>query len=451
MAHRPRRISALTLGLLALALLVPLATVWALQHLVFPSRVLELRRFASRFAPSERPFQASRIGTSRRDDPKLTHVLVFDLDRDGQQDVIACDAARNLVVWYRRNGSEWQERSLTSAHEVAAPAHATPVDLDADGDHDLVIAGLGSVWPTDGPEGAVVWLENDGQQQFTTRVLLRDVRRVTDVQPGDLDGDGDLDLVVAEFGYHRGSVLWLENQGEGRFLDHQLLAAPGAVHVPVADFDGDGDLDVAAVVTQNEEEVWGFENLGGGEFQPNRRLIYGSVNFDLGCVGLVATDLDRDGDQDLLLATGDNFELIGHHPQPSHGCTWLENEGGWQFTPRRLVEFGGTYGVAPGDMDGDGDTDLALVSMFNDWSVEGAASLIWLENDGRQSFRPWQLAAGPIQLATVACGDVNGDGCDDIIAGGVHITRPHQPLGHLLCWLSGTAEDSSSGRGDVAP
>ena len=121
--------------------------------------------------------------------------------------------------------------------------------------------------------GQVVWLEktDDG---YRRHLLLDGVRRVADTQAGDLDGDGDIDLAVAVFGYARGEVLWLENDGEQSFLKHTLLKAPGAIHVPLADFDDDGDLDIVAVVSQDEEEIWGFENLGSGagpkRFRPRR-------------------------------------------------------------------------------------------------------------------------------------------------------------------------------------
>ena len=64
--------------------------------------------------------------------------------------------------------------------------------------------------------------------------------RVTDIQPGDFDGDGDVDLAVGQFGYDQGEIRWMENQGELRFESHQLLSLPGTIHVPVADMDGDG-------------------------------------------------------------------------------------------------------------------------------------------------------------------------------------------------------------------
>ncbi|MCO6457001.1 MAG: VCBS repeat-containing protein [Pirellulaceae bacterium] len=432
-------------GILAAAvLLVPFVFWYLLQVAPAAGPPPKVEPAAWRFAPSSLPLQASPLGPPPHDRPLLTHVQVFDLDQDGRLDVLACDAQRLGVFWYRQTeAGQWDERPLLEPWPFGPPAHVTVVDLDQDQDLDVLVSDLGNVWPTNARVGRAVWLENLGDWRFQPQVLLDDVRRVTDVQAGDLDGDGDLDLVVAEFGFDQGRLLWLENMGGQAFRERQLMAAPGPIHVPLADYDGDGDLDIATVFTQEEEEVWGFENLGGGRFDPRPRLLYSTPNHDLGGAGLVQCDLDQDGDPDLLLSAGDNLDLVYHYPQPYHGCIWLQNLGSWRFQPRRLAHFGGTYAAAPGDLDGDGDLDVALVSIFNDWARPGAASLAWLENDGRQHFTPWQIADQPTSLCTVACGDLNGDGRADIVAGGLHIKEPFDRTGRITLWLSRHAAGSA--------
>lgn len=420
----------LVFGVVAL----PITAFLTYPHLPALGRLPEPYAGGSSFLPSRLALQRQTVGPEPTGHAWMTNVQIVDFDGDGMPDVVACDARKNQVVLYRqRSDGSWNEQILGS--DLAVPAHATIVDLDRDGDADVIVSLLGNIWPDDGVVGRVVWLENRGGR-FTQHILLDDVRRVADVQSGDLDGDGDLDLAVAVFGYARGQVLWLENQGDNQFLDHELLNAPGTIHVPLADFDSDGDLDIATIVSQDEEELWGFENLGGGRFEPRR--LWFTVNYDIGSAGLVAADLDSDGDQDLLLPVGDNLEEMYSYPKPYHGCLWFENRGDWTFESHRIGTLGGTYACAAGDLDADGDQDVVLVAMMNAWDEPGSASVVWLENDGRQNFRPWQIADRPTHLVTVACGDLNRDGRDDIVAAGLHLMGPFDRQGRITAWLSGT-------------
>ncbi|HVW36297.1 MAG TPA: VCBS repeat-containing protein, partial [Pirellulales bacterium] len=163
---------------------------------------------------------------------------------------------------------------------------------------------------------------------------------------------------------------------------------------------------------------------------------FSTLNYDLGSAGLVLCDLDRDGDADLLLPAGGNLEENYAWPQPYHGCYWLENQGGWKFETRRIATFGSTYAAAPGDLDADGDEDVVLVSLTNDWSDRATPSVVWLENNGRQEFQMRPVDTAPTHLITVACGDLNGDGQADIVAGGMHLRPPFDRTGRVTAWMS---------------
>lgn len=423
----------LRVGLLAfLALLLPALTFWLAPRVPSLQPPPQVYSGGTSYPPSPLPFQHVPLANESPGLPLITNVQILDFDGDGRNDVLACDASRSQISLFRRQpDGRWDETPLIT--DVAAPAHATAVDIDGDDDLDIVVSILGNILPDDNVIGRVELFERAGES-FIRHVLLEDVRRVADVQPGDLDGDGDIDLAVAVFGYSHGSVMWLENRGELQFRDHLLLNAPGAIHVPVADYDGDGDLDIAVNITQDEEELWGFENLGEGRFQP--RLLWMTVNFDLGSAGLVKADLDRDGDVDLVMPAGDNLEDLDAYPQPYHGCYWFENRGGWDFAEHRISDLGGTYAADVGDLDGDHDLDVALVSMTNNWSDPANASVIWLENDGRQNFTPWQVASDPIHLVTAAVGDLDGDGRADIVAGALNLRKPYQRVGRVSAWLN---------------
>jgi hypothetical protein len=114
----------------------------------------------------------------------------------------------------------------------------------------------------------------------------------------------------------------------------------------------------------------------------------------------------------------------------------LENKGDLKFEAKQLANVPGVYGCTPGDFDGDGDTDVAMVTMFNDWNQENSASVVWLENDGQQEFKTWQVADRPIQLGSVACADIDQDGRDDIITTSFHFRNPAERFGSVDIFLN---------------
>jgi FG-GAP-like repeat len=378
-------------------------------------------------------FQPRPIGlpVTAGERPLIAHVAPVDLDRDGLLDVIACDLLKNRVVWIRQApAGTFTESDLGEV--IAAPAHAEPVDLDKDGDLDILVASLGVLFPSNAKIGSVVVLENDGKGRFTNRVLLQGVARVSDVRAGDLDGDGDLDLAVAQFGYNEGQTRWMRNDGRWRFSSTVLQNLSGPINVEIADLDGDGDLDITSLVSQEWEEIYAYVNGGRGQF--SSRLIWGSTNDDFGSSWLAATDLDRDGDVDFLYSNGDAFDYSAGGGRPWHGLQWLENRGGLTFDLHRIADIPGAMSPRSADLDGDGDLDVAVVSAYNDWDNPSAQSLVWLENDGHQAFRLHGLANAPTHLITLGVGDLDGDGRIDLVTGGLHASRPYDRMSRISWW-----------------
>lgn len=387
-------------------------------------------------APSERPRLTLRpraigLPVPAAERPLIAHVATVDLDRDGLMDVLACDLLLNRVVWIRQAPrGTFTESPLGDV--VAAPAHAEPVDLDKDGDLDILVASLGVLFPSNAKIGSVVVLENDGRSAFTNRVVLRDVARVSDARAGDLDGDGDLDLAIAQFGYNEGQTRWMRNEGGWRFSSTVLQNLSGPINVEIADLDSDGDLDMTSLVSQEWEEVYAYINDGRGRFAS--RLIWGSTNDDFGSSWLAATDLDRDGDVDFLYSNGDAFDYSTGGGRPWHGLQWIENHGSLTFDLHRIADIPGAMSPRAADLDGDGDLDVAVVSAYNDWDNPAAQSLVWLENEGGERFTLRGLATAPTHLITLGVGDLDGDGRQDLVTGGLHASRPYDRMSRIMLW-----------------
>ena len=383
-------------------------------------------------------FTAQPVGDPRDDDerPQIAHVAIVDLDADGLPDILACDAIRNRVAWIRQfPAGTYTERPI--AEDIRAPAHVEPTDFDGDGDLDLLVASLGELFPSDLRIGSVVVLENDGNQRFTSRVAAEGIPRVADVRAGDLDGDGDLDLAVAAFGYDHGETLWLENRGGWAFEAHVLQRFSGAINAIAADLDDDDALDVVTLVSQEWEEIWAFT---GEPLRP--RPLWGTTNPDYGSSWITLVDLDRDGDPDILHSNGDAFDYAPANSRPWHGVQWLENRGGLEFEPHRIADMSGASSPQAADLDGDGDLDVVVASAYNQWGDEAAHSLVWLENNGRMQFAMRRIARSPTHLITLAAGDLDGDGAIDLVTGGMHISGPYDRMSRVTVW---------SNRGSPAP
>lgn len=363
--------------------------------------------------------------------PWISNLCIADLDKDGLRDVVICDAKLNQIRWIRQNPKGVFIESQVGA-EVTAPAHVSAFDIDKDGDLDLLVAKMGMIFPNNDKIGSVVVLENDGKQQFTNRVLLDHVARVTDVESGDFDNDGLLDLAVGQFGYDDGEIRWMHNKGNWQFDSEVLLNLSGTIHVPVADMDGDGDLDIVALVSQEWEEVYVFENDGKGHFKTH--MIWGSTNEDFGSSGISLVDLDKDGDLDIVYTNGDAFDYLPPGPRPWHGVQWIENKGGLIFEYHRIGDFPGAYFAKGVDVDKDGDLDIVAVSCFNKWDDPNAQSMMWYENDGKMNFTPHGLASSPTHLLFIDSSDMDDDGWTDFVTGGMYTYPPFDRMSRVTLW-----------------
>lgn len=379
-------------------------------------------------------FHVQPIGAPVDAPPWISHVVAVDLDRDGQLDVLACEAQKNQVVWLRQTAPGTFEESVL-ASGLRAPVHVEAADLDGDGDLDLLVASMGYIFPNNDRIGTVFVLENDGRQHFTPHIVLENTARVTDVRAADLNGDGRLDLVLAQFGYDQGKVSWLECTGPWQYRPHVLEELSGAINVVVADFNGDKKPDIAAIFSQQWEEIHLFENQGNGNFATKR--VWGSTNEDYGSSGLAVCDLNRDGRPDLLFSNGDGFgPAATPGPRPWHGVQWLENVGDGLFRYHRIGDLPGAYSPVAVDLDRDGAMDVVAVAAYSDWNNQNRSvvSLMWFRNDGKMAFEPRVLARGPKDQITLAVGDFSKDGRLSLVTGGFYIYPPYDALGRITLW-----------------
>ncbi len=302
------------------------------------------------------------------------------------------------------------------------PCRVHACKLEDTSEPGLLIADLGSFLPADHQAGRVVWLRPTGRtdQPYETEVLLTGRGRVADAAAHDLDNDGDLDILVSDFGWHEtGQLLWLERVAPGpakagAFVPHILDDVPGTLETNVLDLNQDGRLDIVALVAQDQEVLMAYirNDQGGYDMQ----ALFSANDPAYGSSGMQWLDLDRDGDQDCLLTNGDSFDSF--EVKPYHAIHWLENRGKLDFRPHEIMRLPGVHEAIGCDLDGDADLDI-LAAAFLPRDLRSALSdqpvgIVWLENDGQQNFRPRPLQVGTCSHPAICAGDFNRDGQIDI-------------------------------------
>jgi hypothetical protein len=356
--------------------------------------------------------------------PERFHVSHVNLVRlgDGRRlDVLACDMRNGLVMLLKPDGPSPAWKVLA---RLVHPAHAEVIDLDGDGLLDILVADLGSFTPTDRRCGRVVWLRGRPDGSFTPVTLLEGVGRVADVRAADFRGAGKLDLVVAVFGWQStGEILCLENQttdwNKPRFLPRVLDGRHGTIHVPVADINGDGRPDFVALISQEHEAVVAFLNEGKGSFR--RQTLYRAPHPAWGSSGIELVDLDGDGKLDVLYTNGDILDEP-YLFKPYHGIRWLRNRGGLEFEHRPLTPMYGAHRAVAADLFGGGRPAVVATSFLPADRFPGrrerkADALVVLEQVGPGVFERHALAVGDCDHVSCAAGDLYGSGRQDIVVG----------------------------------
>ena len=290
------------------------------------------------------------------------YVYAADVDGDGDIDVLSASRQDNKIAWYESNGGSppsFTERVISTNALGARSVYAK--DVDGDGDMDVLSASR--------DDAKVAWYENDGGSPpiFTEHVISTNAPKGFSVFAVDLDGDGDVDVLSASQGDDK--IAWYESDGGSppTFTERVISTnANAARSVFAIDVDRDGDIDVLSA-SKNDDKIAWYESDGGSPPTFTERVISTNANF---AFTVFATDLDRDGDTDILSASALDSKIA-----------WYESDGGSPpiFTERVISSpAGGAFSVFATDLDGDGDIDVLGALWTED-------KIVWYENTSSSS------------------------------------------------------------------
>jgi hypothetical protein len=289
-------------------------------------------------------------------------------------DILACDMHAGLVMRLRPYEKEpaWEVLASYEQNKQAPsnPAHTEVLDLDGDGILDILVADLGSFPPTDRRCGRVVWLRGEKNGKFTPITLLEGVGRVADVQAADFRGVGKLDLIAGVFGWQAagvGEVLYLENQTTDRdrpkFVPRTLDDRHGTIHVPIAHKGLDGRGKPDFVALLAQEHETVVAFINKGNGEFDKKTLYSADNPGYGSSGIQLVDLNGDGKLDVLYTNGDTLDEP-YLFKPYHSIQWLENKGDLNFEHHPLTPMFGVHRAVAGNMLGSGRLDIVAASFL---------------------------------------------------------------------------------------
>jgi hypothetical protein len=314
-------------------------------------------------------------------------MAIGDLDNDGYLDAVSADSDHNYLSMGFGSTNITSLGGPNALSVNQGPFAVALGDVDGDGDLDIVAANRTAATVSVRLNAG----HTPGYPGFTGSQDLATTAAPTELATGDLDADGDLDVLVAT----AVGIDVLVNNGSGVFTKTQNVAVGSTpTAVVVGDVDGDGDLDLVAP-NNGAATVSVRLNDGHGTFSGSQNVITGN-----GPIAVALGDVDGDGDLDLAISCR------------TEGTVRLAlNNGAGVFANSQTLTLQGPYGIALGDFDADGDLDLAIACRYDGYYYV-------FVNNGAGVFTNATRSQAAGTLSKLVLADVDRDGDLDLVGAG---------------------------------
>jgi hypothetical protein len=326
----------------------------------------------------------------------LRTVAAYPIDGDSRPDIVAY--SEDVLVWIRNQVGESGAiypfgAPKTISNNGPRRSEARIGDFNGDGDVDIASA----VEDDDDSSRRLAWFENQvGESGADTdgfgdaTILLKNYEEfggpTEDFAVGQLDGSGGADVTTAVSLGGWISVYSADGTADNGFGDENIVSSTGPIPrvraVTSADFDGDGDPDAATASIAADQVAWHENQIGeagadSDQFGPTQVI---SADED-SVVSLVSADVDGDGDPDLVSAAAGGGRVAWHENQIEQAGA---DEDGFASPKVLATSLNRPKSVFTGDIDGDGDPDVA-VGTFGTSREAQNGRVLWFENQTGES------------------------------------------------------------------
>ena len=356
-----------------------------------------------------------------------------DVNGDGAPDLLSLGQVGNSSVLHVQLNTNTRQAAFGAASSLSVGNAQTLAVGDVDGDGDLDVVTAEYSVTSSGTGAQVEVLVNNGRGGFTSRSTFVGPYGISSLQLADFDADGDLDVACNAYGQF--TINFNNGQGSYAGAPYQVYHQELNVHgFAVGDFDQNGGLDIA-FADASSGFLYFWHNDNGPALTGNSYIV--NVGSNRSPLDVQLTDMDGDGDLDLLLLCRDRNSTAG-------SVVIYRNDGLHQFNQMQIVTVGNDPSrLTVGDLDHDGDPDLAVTS-----SSGSTVSLRFNPGTLGQSFTapttPLTVGSQPLCL-TLA--DLDGDLDLDLLTVSGSLTAPSISLrlngGTVLGTRSAVAEVST--------